>query len=885
MKKRTQLLSIKNKYNLLKKLMAAFAAVLLILTSAFSVSFAEEADNLPRFGEKIELGRASWSAQVHHGAICYDKDSKPLLCFSTQGGYFFVVDLETGKVKAQYDVIGEYVYSEYLRCGPDNKVYMYFYPEFCFNVYDPIAETYEMLDMKEYNPYVQDGGCMTDDGTIYMGEYNEEGASVYEYNIYTGKEKRYGPLDINCHYVKGVATDGKYIYAGMGVGTDNSKIIRIDKETGEQTEFLKNSGGGIVYTTYYINNKIIGHTNGILHIVNPETLEKENSIRSDHARQGDLVASPYNKAVFYHYCKGGIWEYNIETKENKKVADSDLTVELQWAKLKSGDWVLAMRTDTMEKVGYFNPKTAEVVSMPLDKIADAGPYVQCLEVSDEGLLYCGGYQGSMGIYNTETEEFVASLPKWAQNEGTGFLNGKTYFGTYVDAVMYRYDPERPLKFDAGYNYDNVYRGYEANPSMIYDIEDGQDRPFVVKSYKDKLYVGTMPNYAEKGGALVIIEEEDGVNPPKTEVYRNIINEHSITGITFKDNLVYVSSTARNGLGSENPDTPPQIVVFDTEKKEVIKSVIPELPGLGTTSKTIGEISFGPDGLLWGCSEKDGLVFALNPDTFECVKSVSVNPGFDEGPMARPFYIRWGDDGLIYTSAGWNITVIDPETMEYKVIEEDCNVMTIDNHGNVWYAYNAQGDVYKIPINQFDRLTRFLKTLDKLSESDYTSEEWQILTSKIEDAKKYTEETDDKTIQKAIHNIKALRDKTPVKEPENEIEIILNGNKLELDSETTGNSRLYKDRTILPYRVFLETLGYEAKWNVHTNTITAEKEDSILSMEMNNNIYNINGEKVEFDVPPVLLSGRHYIPVRLISENLGYEVMWNEEENTVIIKKD
>ncbi len=46
---------------------------------------------------------------------------------------------------------------------------------------------------------------------------------------------------------------------------------------------------------------------------------------------------------------------------------------------------------------------------------------------------------------------------------------------------------------------------------------------------------------------------------------------------------------------------------------------------------------------------------------------------------------------------------------------------------------------------------------------------------------------------------------------------------------------------------------------------------------------INGTLVEFDVAPVIENGRTLIPVRAVSENLNYEVMWDGDNNRVEIK--
>ncbi|WP_458414710.1 copper amine oxidase N-terminal domain-containing protein [Schinkia sp. CFF1] len=48
---------------------------------------------------------------------------------------------------------------------------------------------------------------------------------------------------------------------------------------------------------------------------------------------------------------------------------------------------------------------------------------------------------------------------------------------------------------------------------------------------------------------------------------------------------------------------------------------------------------------------------------------------------------------------------------------------------------------------------------------------------------------------------------------------------------------------------------------------------------------VNGKSPKFDVPPVIKSGRTLVPIRAISEALGAEVTWNQEEQTAIIVRD
>lgn len=45
---------------------------------------------------------------------------------------------------------------------------------------------------------------------------------------------------------------------------------------------------------------------------------------------------------------------------------------------------------------------------------------------------------------------------------------------------------------------------------------------------------------------------------------------------------------------------------------------------------------------------------------------------------------------------------------------------------------------------------------------------------------------------------------------------------------------------------------------------------------------INGDYVNTDVSPVIENGRTLVPVRIISETLGFEVLWEQDEQKVII---
>lgn len=865
-----------------------------ICFSSVAIFAADETSTLPRiekYGEGESIGRGSWNFATHGYAVCYDREGNPQFCFNGQGGYFLVYDLVTGKKVHEFNHNGVsaqggggYIYTYAMATGADNKVYAYTYHGDAWSVYDPINGTFERAEalvdgVDMYTLCGQPrGGTSTEDGKFYIGTYKQGGAHLWEYDIYTGETTDHGVPYEPADYMNGVAVTDKYIHLGFGTGQEVVRCMRIDRKTGERKEYLVQPGGGIIYGMRVKNGIVAAYHYGVIDFVDEESLEKIWRVSGSVNSAIDCF-SPFEGEEHVVYANSGsnIYRHDIDKKESTLVCENGVTVK-GWAEMPNGDWVIAGLSGT--NVGWSNPKTGETKMFPYE-VPDTGPAVQGIGISPDNIIYIGGYQSSFGAYNIDDGEFIFSLPKWEQNEGTGFLNGKVYLGVYTDAYICRYDPEKPMNF-VHYNFDTNYQGPDVNPSMVYDIEDNQDRAFVVKGYKDKLYVGSHPGYSKAGGALTIYEEDEEGNP-KGKTFKDIIPGQAIPGVAVKDNLVYVSGSTWVGLGGDKVETQAKMAVFDTNtEKVVVEPFVPDLPELGDDNEGIGELSFGPDGLLWGVTNKWGMFFAMDPETFEVKKYTILNPGEVNGAYTRPSYIRWGDDGIAYITAAWNSYMVDPETMESKKIIPSVQLMDLDVDGNVWYSKG--GATACLKINQYDRLQRFLKINEKLSSAGYTAEEWAVLSEELKKAKTYTEETDFDTIRMTIRKIKAYRDKTYMNNvKENAVKVIIDGEELELNAQT-GVSRIHNGRTILPYRALLEKLGYEVKWRVQNETITAKNDEHELKMVMGDNIYVLDGEEVEFDTPPVLLSYKKYIPLRVISEGLGYEVIYDDETKTVTISK-
>lgn len=105
----------------------------------------------------------------------------------------------------------------------------------------------------------------------------------------------------------------------------------------------------------------------------------------------------------------------------------------------------------------------------------------------------------------------------------------------------------------------------------------------------------------------------------------------------------------------------------------------------------------------------------------------------------------------------------------------------------------------------------------------------------------------------------------------------------VDFTSTGQAPVnVAGRTLVPIRAVFEQLGYEVKYDAKTSTATISDGKTTILIVSNNDIALINGIKKKLDVNATVLNSRILVPVRFISEAFNNIVIWDAENNTVII---
>ncbi|MBS3976705.1 MAG: molybdate ABC transporter substrate-binding protein [Syntrophomonadaceae bacterium] len=92
--------------------------------------------------------------------------------------------------------------------------------------------------------------------------------------------------------------------------------------------------------------------------------------------------------------------------------------------------------------------------------------------------------------------------------------------------------------------------------------------------------------------------------------------------------------------------------------------------------------------------------------------------------------------------------------------------------------------------------------------------------------------------------------------------------------------LVGDRVLVPLRVIAENLGADIRWDDNTRMVTVLRGDNNVQLSMNDNTARRNGTPVSLDTLPMIVNGRTLVPLRFVSETLGARADWNAAERTV-----
>ncbi|MBO2943118.1 N-acetylmuramoyl-L-alanine amidase [Paenibacillus sp. F411] len=111
-------------------------------------------------------------------------------------------------------------------------------------------------------------------------------------------------------------------------------------------------------------------------------------------------------------------------------------------------------------------------------------------------------------------------------------------------------------------------------------------------------------------------------------------------------------------------------------------------------------------------------------------------------------------------------------------------------------------------------------------------------------------------------------------------IYLDGEQLNLPS---GVKVLNVNNSIMvPIRVVSENLGYEVKWEKSTQTVSVLDSVTAVHMNVGKTQSQVNGIEVQMSIPPMLQGGTTLVPLRFVSTEMGMDIEWDNQIKAVYL---
>jgi hypothetical protein len=92
----------------------------------------------------------------------------------------------------------------------------------------------------------------------------------------------------------------------------------------------------------------------------------------------------------------------------------------------------------------------------------------------------------------------------------------------------------------------------------------------------------------------------------------------------------------------------------------------------------------------------------------------------------------------------------------------------------------------------------------------------------------------------------------------------------------------QNRVYVPLRGVFEQMGAQVQWNAQNRQVVARHGQQNIVLPVGQRYATVNNQRVNLDAPAMIVEGRTMVPLRFVSETLGAQVQWQEDQRTVVI---
>ena len=94
--------------------------------------------------------------------------------------------------------------------------------------------------------------------------------------------------------------------------------------------------------------------------------------------------------------------------------------------------------------------------------------------------------------------------------------------------------------------------------------------------------------------------------------------------------------------------------------------------------------------------------------------------------------------------------------------------------------------------------------------------------------------------------------------------------------------IQNDRTMIPVRAVSESFGSLVSWDPNTRAVTISKDGKTVKLTIDSLTANVDGTETALDAAPCIVSDTTFVPVRFVSEALGYNVNFVPRTRSVLV---
>jgi chitinase len=146
--------------------------------------------------------------------------------------------------------------------------------------------------------------------------------------------------------------------------------------------------------------------------------------------------------------------------------------------------------------------------------------------------------------------------------------------------------------------------------------------------------------------------------------------------------------------------------------------------------------------------------------------------------------------------------------------------------------------------------------------------------------------DDLSLLKTIYNTAKEASYSSFDEFYKKVFLVINGHELTFKKEEGMGIPFIDEnnRTLIPVRKPLETIGAEVSFDKKNNIVIAQKGDTLVKIPINKDYIQVNDKTIKMDTYATIIDGRTYIPLRYVFEGFNYNIKWHEGSRTVIVNQ-